>query len=125
MGAMKPTPTGALVEAGVIQVRSQFDATPFANLSLMDVARILDTETAKTTLDVDTVGKLIDRVISGLQHTLVATSGRPQGMRLAKLLARGLNRLLTRMPEFAPVRADESLARLRPVLTFIENAAHG
>ena len=120
MGAVtKPKPTGALVEASFIKLRPQFDSVPFANLSLVDVARILDVEMAKKTLNVDTVSKLIDRVLSGLSHTLIATSGRPQGTRLALLLQRGFNRLLSRISEFSP-EVNENLRRLHPIFAVIE-----
>jgi hypothetical protein len=94
-------PRAVLVEQSVIPMHTHFDSTPFANLSLLDVARILDIETGKATLNPDTLAKLIERVLAGLGHSLIAMQGRPTGTRLIKLLNRGFGRLLARLPEFS------------------------
>lgn len=94
-------PRAVLVEqTSLIPLHTQFDATPFANLSLVDVARILDIESGKRVLNRDLVPKLIERVLAGLGHALIAMQGRPAGTRLVKLLNRGFGRLLSRLPEF-------------------------
>lgn len=94
-------PVASLVEQG-LHTYSQFDSAPYANLGMLDVARILDIETSRRHLNIALVMKLIDRVLAGLGHTLVAMQGRQSGARLARLLNRGFMRIIDRMAEFDP-----------------------
>lgn len=92
-------PHGVLVEQATIQHHLHFDSVPYANMRLIDVARILDGETARATLNGSVLAKLLDRLMTALTHTLLAMEGRPESTRLSKLINRGLNRLLSRIPE--------------------------
>jgi hypothetical protein len=122
-------PRGVLIEqTNLIPTHTSFDAVPFASLSLVDVARLLDMETAKATLNTETLTKLVDRVLSGLGQTLIATQGRSAGTRLVKLLNRGFGRLLSRLPEFGGDLAETNttlrsanavLSRLPQVEAFV------
>ena len=102
-------PKGILVEASPIKVHSQFDSVPYANIRMVDVARILDIESSRDPLNRDMVAKLIDRVLTGLEFSLLAFQGRPEGMRIIGLLHRGFNRILSRLPEFGGMLSAESI----------------
>ena len=92
-------PIGVLVEEATIRSHKHFDSVPYANMRLVDVARILDSETAKSTINGPVIAKLLDRLMTALTHTLLAMEGRPESNRLSGLINRGLNRLLSRIPE--------------------------
>lgn len=113
-------PPAVLIEqsASPLSTHTHFDSVPFANLSLVDVARILDIESAKRQLNPDTLAKLIERVLGGLSHALIAMQGRPAGTRLVRLLNRGFGRLLRRLPEFGGVvETNRYLANAHAVLS--------
>jgi hypothetical protein len=99
-------PHGLVVEQAILPVHTHFDSVPFANNSLVDVARILDIETAKAKPNRNTLAKLMGRVLGGLGHALIAMEGRPAGTRLVKLLNRSFARVLARLPEFAADLAE-------------------
>jgi len=92
-------PDAVLIEQAVISHHLHFDSVPYANMRIVDVARILDGETARPTLNGAVIAKLLDRLMTALTHTLLSMEGRPESTRLAKLINRGMNRLLSRIPE--------------------------
>lgn len=108
---MKPKAT--LVEQSFIKQHMHFDSAPYSNIRMVDVARVLDTETARTRLNPSVIAKLLDRVMTGLEHTIIALQGRPEGTRVVGLLHRSINRLLAKIPEMT----NESLAQMHGVLS--------
>jgi hypothetical protein len=91
-------PSGALVERSYrMQQHLHFDAVPYANIKMVDVARVLDMETSRPTLNMSVITKLLDRVLTGLEHTIIALQGRPEGTRVVGLLHRSFNRVLDRL----------------------------
>jgi len=95
------TPKGQLVEgADAIKNHTHFDTAPFSNLKLFDVARVLDMETSRPSMNPSIIAKLVDRILAGVGHSIIAMQGRPEGTRLIGILNRSFNRLLEKMPEF-------------------------
>ncbi len=92
-------PRGYLVEDSLIKVHKHFDSAPYANMRMVDVARVLDGETGRPTLNKIVVAKLLDRILTGLAHTILAMQGRAESSRIIGLLTRSMNRLLDRIPE--------------------------
>ena len=106
-------PKAILVEQGFIKHHLHFDSVPYANMRMVDVARILDTESSRPTINPSVVAKLLDRVITSLEHTVVAIQGRPEGTRVIGILHRAINRILAKIPEMT----NESLHQIHTVLS--------
>ena len=112
-------PKAVLVEQAFVKKHTHFDSVPYSNIRIVDVARILDGETSKPKLNPSVVSKLIDRVLAGLSHTIIALQGRPEGTRVIGLLARSFNRILERTPEFGGMgeSVQERAGKARGLLT--------
>ena len=87
------------LEEAAFPTHYHFDSAPHRNIRLVDVARALDTETRKARPNPDALARLVDRVVSGLSHTVIAIQGRPEGNRIIGMLNRAFNRILERMPQ--------------------------
>lgn len=61
-----------------------FDSVPYAAMDLRDVARLL--VIAARRRDRDALLPLLDRVLSTLEHTLVAVEGRPRSVQVSSML---------------------------------------
>ena len=96
-------PKGVLIDSALEEAafptHYHFDSAPHRNIRLVDVARALDTETRKARPNPDALARLVDRVVSGLSHTVIAIQGRPEGNRIIGMLNRAFNRILERMPQ--------------------------
>lgn len=112
---MKKQARGVLVEQGPIKQHYHFDSVPYSNMRMVDVARVLDVETARPRLNQSVVNKLINRVLTGLEHTILALQGRPEGMRVIGLLHRSFNRIIERIPELT----NESVGKMHSVLSLL------
>jgi hypothetical protein len=111
-------PKGQLVERNAIKNHTHFDTAPYSNMKLLDVARVLDMETARPRINPSIIAKLVDRILAGVGHTIIAMQGRPEGTRLVGILNRSFNRILDQMPEFG---MDESFASLHGDLAVLND----
>lgn len=119
-------PKGQLVVESPIKVHKHFDSTPYANMRMVDVARVLDGETGKTTLNKVVVAKLLDRILTGLAHTILAMQGRAESSRIIGLLTRSMNRLLDRIPELTEdvIKPMDGVCRLLEAHGVLSSAPH-
>jgi len=101
-------PKGVLVEEDLIKRHYHFDGVPHKNIRMVDVARALDNESRKANPNPSRLAKLVDRVVSGLSHTVIAIQGRPEGSRILGLINRAFNRILERLPTY-----NESAKKIR------------
>jgi len=109
-------PQGVLVEQTVLKTHTHFDSVPYANIRMVDVARILDGETSKEKINTSLLAKLVDRVLTGLEHTIISIQGRPEGTRVIGLLHRSFSRILNKLPEFQNESIEEAVEMLSGVV---------
>ena len=81
--------------------RTTFDSAPYANMRLLDVARLLQGASQQSNLSVSLITKLVDRLIHALEFTIYSIQGRPEGKRIGTMIRQAFNNLTDRIPEIA------------------------
>ena len=112
-----------LEEKIAAQARTTFDAAPYANMALLDVARLLRGAVSQAQPNIQVVEKLVDRLIHALEFTIYSVQGRPEGRRIGNLIRGSFNALTQRLPELAledRQRAISAVATLSESLEDLE-----
>jgi hypothetical protein len=102
--------TESLDEQIASQARTSFDSAPYANMRLLDVARLLDGATKQRRPNVKLIEKLVDRLVHALEFTIYSIQGRPEGKRIGDLIRGSFNNLSDRLPELALRERRQAMA---------------
>ena len=105
----KPMPKAVLVQEAIPRT---FDATALSNMRLVDVARALDTATARTNPNPELVRQLLSRVLAAVASSALGVLGRPEQIRLVRHLNRSLDRIVDKLELREAVELREALAAL-------------
>jgi len=73
--------------------RTNFDSAPYANMRLIDVARLLSGASQQSRPNVALITKLVDRLIHALEFTIYSIQGRPEGRRIGSLIRKAFTAL--------------------------------
>ena len=101
--------TESLDEAMPAAARTTFDSAPYANMRLLDVARLLQGASQQSDPSVSLITKLVDRLVHALEFTIYSIQGRPEGKRVGTMIRKAFNNLTKRIPELAMGERREAL----------------
>jgi predicted double-glycine peptidase len=96
-----PMPATPLVKTEALAEYVNIDTAPYRNLRLQDTARLLAGAVRSRPLNRALIGKLIGRLVSGLESAVLGVEGRAEAERFARVLRRALADLADEAP---PVR---------------------
>ena len=105
---MKRMPKAVLIQENIPRV---FDATALSNMKLVDVARALDTATAKADPNADLIRQLLTRILASVGSSALGVLGRPEQTRLIRHLNRSLDRIVDKLNLDEAVQLREALER--------------
>lgn len=100
-------------------VSSTWDSVPYSSMRIQDVARLFDGATRATTLNAETLLKIISRLIGALEFSMMSVVGRPEADRASKLIRGALDRLASR------VTLRESEDQLAPAMARLVSLLEG
>jgi len=112
-------------EAIPAHARTTFDAAPYANMRILDVARLLHGAAAQATPSVKLIEKLIDRLIHALEFTIYSIHGRPEGRMVGDLIRSAFNTLTLRLPELALEDRQKATFMLSTLSESLDDLAFG
>lgn len=84
-------PRAVLIQEAIPRV---FDTTALSNMRLIDVARALDSATAKSSPDQAVVRQLLTRILAAVSVSALGVLGRSEQTRLIRHLNRSLDRIV-------------------------------